>query len=224
MPGNIEIAPSILASDFSKLGVECAELEASGADRLHWDVMDGVFVPNLTLGPDVIASCRPHTALPFEAHLMVVSPDDLVPRYVDAGCETVMVHVEACPHLHRSLSRIRDLGARSGLVLNPHTPPEMVSEVLEVTDQILVMSVNPGFGGQSYISSVESKIATIKSMIDAGHHSIDIEIDGGISETTISGASAAGANVFVSGSALFKHEGGKASAIELFKRLAAAAT
>ncbi len=224
MPRSIEIAPSILASDFSKLGIECAELDAAGADRLHWDIMDGVFVPNLTIGPDVIAACRPHSALPFEAHLMVVNPDDLVSRYIDAGCSTVMVHVEACTHLHRSLSRIRDLGARSGVVLNPHTPAEMISQVLEVVDHILVMSVNPGFGGQSYISSVEPKIAAIKSMIDFGHHDIDIEIDGGISATTISGAAAAGTNIFVSGSALFKHEGGKASAIDQFKCLAAAAS
>jgi len=219
----IEIAPSILASDFAKLGSECAELDAAGADRLHWDVMDGVFVPNLTIGPGVIAACRPHSNLPFEVHLMVVNPDDLIPHYIEAGCSTVMVHAEACVHLHRSLSRIRDLGARSGVVLNPHTPAVMISNVLEVIDHVLVMSVNPGFGGQSYISSVEPKIAEIKAMVEAGDHDIDIEIDGGIAAGTIGGAAAAGANVFVSGSALFGHPNGKKAALVEFKRLAEAA-
>lgn len=216
----IEIAPSILASDFSNLGAQCAQLGDAGADRLHWDVMDGVFVPNLTIGPDVIAACRSHSDLPFEAHLMVVEPDRLVSRYVDAGCSTVMVHAEACPHLHRSLSGIRDLGARSGVVLNPHTPASMIRHVLEVTDHVLVMSVNPGFGGQSYISAVEPKIAEIKEMIDAGGHQIDIEVDGGISAATIGAAASSGANVFVSGSALFGYPDGKAAAVAEFKRLA----
>ncbi len=223
MQRTIEIAPSILASDFSKLGAECVELGAAGADRLHWDVMDGVFVPNLTIGPDVIAACRPHSELPFEAHLMVVDPDQLVPRYIEAGCSTVMVHVEACIHLHRSLSRIRDLGARSGVALNPHTPAEMISHVLEVVDQVLVMSVNPGFGGQSYIAAVEPKIVEIKTMIDTGGHDIDIEVDGGIGAGTIAAATAAGVNVFVSGSALFECAEGRAKAIAEFRRLAAAA-
>jgi len=223
MNRTIEISPSILASDFSQLGEQCAQLETAGADRLHWDVMDGVFVPNLTIGPDVIASCRPHSDLPFEAHLMVVNPDQLVSRYIDAGCSTVMVHAEACPHLHRSLSHIRDLGAKSGVVLNPHTPASVIQHVLEVTDHVLVMSVNPGFGGQSYIAAVEPKIAEIKAMIDAGNHEIDIEIDGGIGASTIGPAAASGANIFVSGSALFSHPDGKAAAIAEFKSLAAAA-
>ncbi len=223
MQRTIEIAPSMLASDFSKLGSECLGLGPAGADRLHWDVMDGVFVPNLSLGPNVIAACRPHSELPFEAHLMVIDPDELVPRYIEAGCSTVMIHVEACSHLHRSLSRIRDLGARSGVVLNPHTPAVMISHVLEVVDQVLVMSVNPGFGGQSYIAAVEPKIAEIKTMIDTDGHDIDIEIDGGIGAGTIGAAAAAGANVFVSGSALFGYAEGRAKAIAEFRRLAAAA-
>lgn len=223
MQNPIEIAPSVLASDFSRLGEECAQLDEAGADRIHWDVMDGVFVPNLTIGPDVIAACRSHSELPFEAHLMVIEPDRLVPRYVDAGCSTVMVHVEACPHLHRSLTGIRDLGARAGVVLNPHTPASMIQHVLEVTDHVLVMSVNPGFGGQSYISAVEPKIAEIRKMIDDGEHRIDIEIDGGISASTIGSAAASGANVFVSGSALFNHTDGKSAAVAEFKRLAEAA-
>jgi len=218
----IEIAPSILASDFANLGSECAKLQSAGADRLHWDVMDGVFVPNLTIGPDVIAACRPHSDLPFEAHLMVVEPDRMVSRYIDAGCSTVMVHAETCPHLHRSLSLIRDLGAKAGVVLNPHTPAAMIRHVLEVTDHVLVMSVNPGFGGQSYISAVEPKIAEIRTMIDAGGHQIDIEIDGGISSTTIESAARSGANIFVSGSAVFGHPDGTAAAMTQLKQLAQA--
>jgi len=185
--------------------------------------MDGVFVPNLTIGPAVISACRPHSDLPFEAHLMVVEPDRLVSRYIDAGCSTVMVHVEACPHLHRSLSLIRDLGARAGVVLNPHTPATMIQHVLEVTDHVLVMSVNPGFGGQSYISAVEPKITEIKAMIDAGGHNIDIEIDGGISSDTIESAASSGANLFVSGSAVFGHPDGTAAAMAELKSLAQSA-
>jgi ribulose-phosphate 3-epimerase len=185
--------------------------------------MDGVFVPNLTFGPDVIASIRSHLTIPFEAHLMVVNPDDLAHRYVEAGCSTVMVHVEACTHLHRSLAAIRDLGARSGAVLNPHTPASSISHVLDQLDQVLVMSVNPGFGGQAYIASMEAKVAEIATMIDTGGFDIDIEVDGGIGETTIGPMAAAGANVFVSGSALFKDPEGPDHAITTFVGLAEAA-
>ncbi len=220
MPRDIEISPSILASDFARLGAECAALGEAGADRLHWDVMDGVFVPNLTIGPDVIAACRPHSELPFEAHLMVVNPDELVSRYVEAGCSTVMVHAEACPHLHRSLAGIRDLGARSGVALNPHTPAAAIQHVLSVLDHVLVMTVNPGFGGQTYISETERKVSEIRAMIDDGGHEIDLEVDGGIGADTIAAASRAGANVFVSGSAVFGHPRGKAAAISEFRNLA----
>lgn len=201
----IEIAPSILPADFARLGEECIDLEKAGADRIHWDVMDGVFVPNITVGPDVVKSIRPHLTIHFEAHLMVVRPDEIAPLYVEAGCETVMVHAEACTHLHRSLSNIRKLGARSGVVLNPHTPASTIRHVLDQTDHILVMTVNPGFGGQTYIPLLD-KIGELRAMVDAGGHAIDIEIDGGISATTIGECAAAGANVFVSGSALFKYD------------------
>lgn len=201
----IEISPSVLPADFSRLGQECVDLQAAGCDRIHWDVMDGVFVPNLTIGPDIVASVRPHVDLHFEAHLMVVNPDELAPLYVDAGCQTVMIHAEACLHLHRSLAAIRSLGARSGVVLNPHTPVSVLDHVLDVTDHILIMTVNPGFGGQSYIP-LEGKVAAVAAMVDAGGHDIDIEVDGGINETTIRGCAAAGANVFVSGSALFRYD------------------
>ncbi len=201
----IEISPSVLPADFARLGEECVALQHAGCDRIHWDVMDGVFVPNLTIGPDIVASVRPHVDLHFEAHLMVVNPDELAPLYVNAGCETVMVHAETCPHLHRSLANIRDLGARSGVVLNPHTPASVLSHVLDVTDHILIMTVNPGFGGQTYIP-LEDKIRTVAEMVRSSGQSIDIEVDGGINETTIRGCAAAGANVFVSGSALFRYD------------------
>lgn len=202
MSRSIQIAPSVLPADFARLGDECSGLEAAGADRIHWDVMDGVFVPNLTIGPDVVRSIRPHCTIPFEAHLMVVNPDELAPMYVDAGCETVLIHAEACTHLHRSLAAIRALGARAGVVLNPHTPASAVAHVLDVTDQVLVMTVNPGFGGQAYILLTD-KIAEIAAMAERSGRSIDIEVDGGISSATVAECAAAGANVFVSGSALF---------------------
>ena len=217
----IEISPSILPADFARLGEECVDLEKAGADRIHWDVMDGVFVPNITVGPDVVKSIRPHLSIHFEAHLMVMKPDEIAPLYVDAGCETVMVHVEACTHLHRSLNNIRNLGARSGVVLNPHTPATAIQHVLDQTDHILVMTVNPGFGGQAYIPLL-GKIAELKAMVDASGHDIDIEIDGGISAATIGECAAAGANVFVSGSALFGYAD-KAEGIRELTALAEAA-
>lgn len=210
----IEISPSVLPADFARLGEECVDLEKAGCDRIHWDVMDGVFVPNLTIGPDVVAAVRAHVTIPFEAHLMVVKPDELAPLYVDAGCATVMVHAEACTHLHRSLANIRSLGARSGVVLNPHTPASVVAHVLDVTDHILVMTVNPGFGGQAYIP-LTPKIAEIAEMVEASGHAIDIEVDGGIDADTIGECAAAGANVFVSGSALFRYDDRAAGVAEL---------
>ncbi len=217
----IEIAPSILPADFARLGEECVDLEKAGAHRIHWDVMDGVFVPNITVGPDVVKSIRPHLTIHFEAHLMVVKPDEIAPLYVEAGCETVMVHAEACTHLHRSLDNIRKLGARSGVVLNPHTPAAILQHVLDQTDHILLMTVNPGFGGQAYIPLTD-KIAEVKAMVDAGGHDIDIEIDGGISANTIGECAAAGANVFVSGSALFAYDDKAAGIAELTARAEAA--
>ena len=162
----IAIAPSVLPADFARLGEECVDLEKAGVDRIQFDVMDGVFVPNLTFGPDVIAACRPHVSVPFEAHLMVVGPDELIPRYIDAGCEIIIVHVEACTHLHRTLARIRELGAQPAVALNPHTPASSVAHVLDLLDLILVMTVNPGFGGQAYIATMEPKIAEVKAIIE----------------------------------------------------------
>lgn len=218
---DIEISPSILPADFARLGEECVALEAAGCDRIHWDVMDGVFVPNITVGPDVVKSLRPHLSIPFEAHLMVMEADAMAPLFVEAGCSTVMVHAEACTHLHRSLTNIRTLGAKSGVVLNPHTPAATIQHVLDAVDHILIMTVNPGFGGQQYIPLTD-KIAEIKAMVDAGGHDIDIEIDGGISADTIGECAAAGANVFVSGSALFRYDDTAAGVAELKAKAEAA--
>ena len=198
----IAVAPSVLPVDFSRLGDECIALEKAGVDLIHWDVMDGVFVPNLTFGPDVIASTRHLVDLEFEAHLMVVDPDRLVDRYVDAGCSTVLVHAEACDHLHRTLSHIADLGATPGVALNPHTPAEVVSQVCDLVGLVLVMTVNPGFGGQEYIATMEPKIAEVAAIVDG--RDCDVEVDGGIGPATVAGAAAAGANVLVSGSALYR--------------------
>jgi ribulose-phosphate 3-epimerase len=211
------IVPSVLPADFARLGDEIAQLCEAGVDRIQWDVMDGVFVPNLTMGPDVIAAARPHSTVPFEAHLMVQDPDALLSRYVDAGCDLVIVHAEACTHLHRTLGRIRELGAAAGVALNPHTPVDLVSHVLDETDLVLAMTVNPGFGGQAYIPAVEAKIAQLRRMIDASGNVVQLEVDGGITDRTIDGAAAAGADVFISGSWLYGWPDGKAAAVETLR-------
>ena len=208
----IAIAPSVLPADFSRLGEECVALEEAGVDRIQFDVMDGVFVPNLTFGPDVIKSIRPHVNIPFEVHLMVVEPDNLIDRYIDAGCEIVIVHAEACLHLHRTLKYINDAGAVAGVALNPHTPPELINEVKDLLGLALVMTVNPGFGGQKYISSMEPKIERVAEMLEG--LDCDIEVDGGIGVETVSGAVQAGANVLVSGSALYKDPKGLENAVK----------
>jgi ribulose-phosphate 3-epimerase len=216
----VSIVPSVLPADFARLGEECEALEAAGVDRIQFDVMDGVFVPNLTFGPDVIAACRRRVSVPFEAHLMVVNPDQLMTKYVDAGCDLVIVHAEACTHLHRSLGAIRDAGARSGVALNPHTPLDVVRHVLDQTDLLLIMTVNPGFGGQAYIATMEPKIREAAQLIEASGLPVELEVDGGISPDTIAGAAAAGARVLVAGSALYKHEGGLTDAVSTLRRLA----
>lgn len=204
----ILIAASVLTADFSRLGEECAALEEAGADRIQWDVMDGRFVPNLTFGPDVIASVRDKVSLGFEAHLMVEQPDELAHRYAEAGCELLIVHAEACKHLHRTLDAIRSLGAAAGVALNPATSAEAVANVLDLCDLVLVMTVNPGFGGQKYLASMEPKISRVKDMVEASGCDIDIEVDGGIGPETVAGAAKAGANVLVAGSSLYRDGGG----------------
>lgn len=216
----IEIAPSVLPADFSRLGDEVQALEKAGVDRIQWDVMDGRFVPNLTFGPDVIGACRPHATVPFEAHLMVEAPAELAPRYVEAGCSLLIVHAEATRHLHRTLGRIRELGAAAAVALNPATPADAVANVLDLCSLVLVMTVNPGFGGQDYITTMEPKIAAVRRMVVEGGHDCDVEVDGGIGPTTVAGAARAGANVLVAGSALYRDPEGPEHAVAELRAIA----
>lgn len=217
------ITPSVLPADFSKLGEACEELTDAGVDRIQWDVMDGRFVPNLTFGADVIKACRPASTVPYEAHLMIEDPDLLIPEFVSAGCDIIIVHVEACRHLHRTLANIASLGAKPAVALNPHTPLAMIENVLDLLDMVLVMTVNPGFGGQAYIASMEPKVQAARALLDTADHWIDLEVDGGISASTVAGAAGSGANALISGSALFKHPGGLAAGVDELRALATAA-
>ncbi len=216
----VQIVPSVLPADFAKLGEECAALEAAGVDRIQFDVMDGRFVPNLTFGADTIAAVREHSSVIFEAHLMVHEPDWMLESIVEAGCELVIVHAEACTHLHRTLGKIKELGAAASVALNPHTPIDFLQNVTDLLDMVLIMTVNPGFGGQAYISTMEPKIAATRKLLDTADRWIDIEVDGGISNKTIAGASKAGANVFISGSGIYGHPGGSSEAVTELRQLA----
>jgi len=213
------IAPSILAADFARLGEEIHAIEKAGADWIHADVMDGRFVPNITIGPLVIKAARAATSLPLDVHLMIETPERYIGAFAMAGANTIGVHAETCPHLHRTVAQIRESGARSAVALNPSTPASAVREVLGDIDQVLVMTVNPGFGGQKFIASTLPKIETLRRWIDERGLDVAIEVDGGIGPETIARAAQAGADVFVAGTAVFG-AGDYAEAIEGLRRTA----
>ncbi|WP_172369732.1 ribulose-phosphate 3-epimerase [Sporosarcina jiandibaonis] len=212
----IKIAPSILAADFSKLAEEVQEVEKAGADLIHIDVMDGHFVPNITMGPIVVEALRPVTSLPLDVHLMIENPDAYIEQFAKAGADYITVHVEACPHLHRTLQLIRSTGVKTGVVLNPHTPVETILHVLDNVDMVLFMTVNPGFGGQAFIHTVLPKVKQLAAIIKERNLEIEIEIDGGVDENTIIPCVEAGATILVAGSAIFNKEN-RAEALQKIK-------
>lgn len=219
------IVGSVLGADYARLGAEVADLTDAGVGRIQWDVMDRRFVPNMTFGPDVVAACRQYSHLPFEAHLMVQDPDPVIADFAAAGCETIIVHAETCAHLHRTLCTIRDLDAKAGVAVNPSTPLDFVRHVLDRIDQIVIMTVNPGFGGQKYIAAMEDKVAEMRALVELSGNPVTIEVDGGISTTTARSAWYAGAELLVAGSAVLSHPDGKRAAVaELHAAMSRSAT
>ncbi|HST03897.1 MAG TPA: ribulose-phosphate 3-epimerase [Chloroflexia bacterium] len=209
----IEIVPSILSADFSRLGEQVRDAVQAGAGRIQVDVMDGHFVPNITVGPLIVEAIRPHCTVPIEAHLMIEQPELYIPQFAKAGADYIIVHVEACVHLHRVVQQIHGEGKLAGVAINPATPLVALEEILPYADMILVMTVNPGFGGQEFIPTMLAKIRRLKAMMEEHHVDLDIEVDGGIHEATIADAVAAGANLLVAGSAVYGAPDGVSAAI-----------
>ncbi len=207
------IAPSILSADFTRLGEDIAACERAGADWIHVDIMDGHFVPNLTIGPLIVEACRRATRLPLDVHLMIENPDSLLEAFAKAGADRLTVHVETCPHLHRTIQHIRALGLKAGVTLNPATPAVMLKEIYPYLDLVLVMTVNPGFGGQTFIVETLSKVAEIRAALNLTGSQAWLEVDGGVSDKTLPALRAAGANAFVAGNAVFNHPDGIAGGI-----------
>ncbi|MBP1930728.1 ribulose-phosphate 3-epimerase [Ammoniphilus resinae] len=213
-----KVAPSILSADFAKLGEEIKDVEQGGAELIHVDVMDGHFVPNITIGPLIVKAIRPYTELPLDVHLMIDNPDQYIPDFIKQGADIISVHQEACIHLHRTISLIKDLGAKASVALNPATPIQMLEPILSDLDMVLLMTVNPGFGGQSFISSVLPKIRALRKMLDErGMQQIEIEVDGGINAETAPQVVEAGASVLVAGSAVYG-EADRGAAIRAIKK------
>ena len=219
----IKLAPSILSADFARLGDAVAQAEEAGADWIHVDVMDGHFVPNLTIGPPVVRSLRRVTSLPLDVHLMIEQPDRLIDAFVDAGADVLTVHQEACVHLHRTIERIRQLGARPGVSLNPATPLSTLAEILPYVDLVLVMSVNPGFGGQQYVPTSTAKIAALRAELERRRLlAVELEVDGGVSPVNAGVVAGAGASVLVAGAAVFNDEASVADNLRALRRAAEA--
>lgn len=211
------IAPSILSADFTRLGAEIAACEHSGADWIHLDIMDGHFVPNMTIGPLIVEACRRATHLPLDVHLMIEKPERYLEAFAAAGASRLTVHVETCPHLHRTLQQIQSLGVKAGVTLNPGTPAVMLKEILPLVDLVLVMTVNPGFGAQAFLPETLAKVAEIRQMIDTIGSPAWLEIDGGVAEKTLPALAAAGADAFVAGNSIFKHPLGIAAGLASLK-------
>ena len=220
MPGTIKIAPSILAADFTRLGEQIAEVDAAGCDQIHIDVMDGRFVPNISMGPMIVKAARRVTQLPLDVHLMIVEPEKHIPAFVEAGANSISVHFEACHHLHSVVQQIRKAGVHPAVVLNPHSPAILLKEILPFVDMILVMTVNPGFGGQQFIPETLAKIGEIRQMITATGRPIDVQVDGGIDVETAPQVVAYGANVLVAGTAIFRAPEGITAAVAALRNAA----